>query len=881
VINFVCVNRFTFLKAYSLFFGLLLTFGLSAKSQIAEAYQLLEKSDLKSAITLFEKISASDMAKQDTQLYFSAQLGLAEAYTDLGAYHLSLDVLFNLTQHLHSTQSVDYLSFARVHRLIADNYDLLYYLEDFLFHVKEFNRYFELHSSDYQVFESLYFSYLGRYFNYKYDIVQANSYTLQSLEIYWQNPDIFPLDIVLKLYENHCFSIRNHNMELADKRAFVDTLTGLSLRVFPMSSVKRARLLISISSIELDEIFNRITENGGDWQTLNLHQNIQWLFNQYATAVSIYENAGLVAHDYLPRYYNLKSWINYAQKDYLGAYENINLGSSVYALNDFVHLGFAPNNKRINEILRFKTFVSMALNEGKKNNISQHDYLNLLILSEKFWERYRLEALKLDFDYLSDIYNQTPYKHWFSYYVNLYSETKDTKYLSKAHFYEEKMRYGALLESITITDALKAKRRRLAKLNAEINLLLDKYYEHRFFTNNDSIELNLEIMEAIRQFDSENARIKAVESSNIVSIETIQQKLKEHQAVVSYSLIDVFGKSKLYIKLITIESAEYLLLDNGFFQTDIDFQKLVDSVYTVLAIDDISAFVEVSSSLYDILFSPLEPYLPEHIRQIQIMPFPGIEDLAFDLLLYNSTNSRDYRSLPYLARRYDFSYLLSSSIVNFQNLNAAKNAKTSLSLFNPHFDSKVENELHYASLFSKRISKKFAHRSYLGNDASTENFKWAMQNSSVVAVLSHGKSSNNLSDEDKGIHLSNGFFSMDSVHQLKSITNFLILAACETGRGFTDGGEGNISLVRSFRLVGVNSILSAFWEIDEKASVDIIYQFLVNLEAGMDKSVALNAAKMQYLSGCIPRYGNPLYWAGMNIVGNNEPVFLTSPFLKR
>ena len=54
----------------------------------------------------------------------------------------------------------------------------------------------------------------------------------------------------------------------------------------------------------------------------------------------------------------------------------------------------------------------------------------------------------------------------------------------------------------------------------------------------------------------------------------------------------------------------------------------------------------------------------------------------------------------------------------------------------------------------------------------------------------------------------------------------------------------------------------------------IIELFLKYLNQGNTKSEALQKAKLEFLATASPRMANPIYWAGLNIVGNNDTVLL-------
>jgi CHAT domain-containing protein len=160
-----------------------------------------------------------------------------------------------------------------------------------------------------------------------------------------------------------------------------------------------------------------------------------------------------------------------------------------------------------------------------------------------------------------------------------------------------------------------------------------------------------------------------------------------------------------------------------------------------------------------------------------------------------------------------------------------------------------------------------------GKGATKETFSKHLENDKIVALLSHGSASDDEIESNKGIYFSDGFLSMNEVYNLKSTCDFLLLGACESGVGYKSR-EGNINLARAFTAIGVKSMMLASWKIDEKSSAQIISSFLKYLDSGCTKSEALQKAKLDHLATASPRMANPLYWAGLNIIGNNETIEL-------
>lgn len=75
-------------------------------------------------------------------------------------------------------------------------------------------------------------------------------------------------------------------------------------------------------------------------------------------------------------------------------------------------------------------------------------------------------------------------------------------------------------------------------------------------------------------------------------------------------------------------------------------------------------------------------------------------------------------------------------------------------------------------------------------------------------------------------------------------TDLMVLSACQTGLGDIQTGEGIQGLRRAFELVGVHTLISTLWEVDDLASAILMTAFYKNLlKNSLSKAAALAAAK--------------------------------------
>ncbi len=107
-----------------------------------------------------------------------------------------------------------------------------------------------------------------------------------------------------------------------------------------------------------------------------------------------------------------------------------------------------------------------------------------------------------------------------------------------------------------------------------------------------------------------------------------------------------------------------------------------------------------------------------------------------------------------------------------------------------------------------------------------------------------------------------------------SHTDLVCLSACQSGQGDIRLGEGLQGLRSAFSAAGSRSLVSALWQLPDKASQQIIELFYASLLKGAPRAEALRAAR-QTLQAAYPR--DPLFWAGLVLDGSPGPLYRFKP----
>jgi CHAT domain-containing protein len=145
---------------------------------------------------------------------------------------------------------------------------------------------------------------------------------------------------------------------------------------------------------------------------------------------------------------------------------------------------------------------------------------------------------------------------------------------------------------------------------------------------------------------------------------------------------------------------------------------------------------------------------------------------------------------------------------------------------------------------------------------------------SIVHFATHGLI-NNEHPELSGIVLSlvdqqgqpqNGFLRLYDIYNLKLQADLVVLSACQTALGKQIKGEGLIGLTRGFMYAGAPRVIASLWQVDDRASADLMGRFYeAMLSRGLSPAAALRAAQISAWRD--KRWRAPYYWAAFTLQG--------------
>ncbi len=300
--------------------------------------------------------------------------------------------------------------------------------------------------------------------------------------------------------------------------------------------------------------------------------------------------------------------------------------------------------------------------------------------------------------------------------------------------------------------------------------------------------------------------------------------------------------------------------------------------------------------LYRLLWKPIEPFI--HEKKITIIPDGIVYNVSFDMLTSRPIKNGKELIEFSLLNKYAFSYQYSLDVLSQKKF--VRQRYSGISAFAPTFSDalkqdymtalktdSLEIDKSYLNLlplpFSRDLAGKlasfFGSKVFIGNASTVSNFEKNAGNHSIIYIGTHAESNNQFPEysrlffaKDLNTPTADNSLYLYDIYNQNLNSDLAVLTACETGQANFFHGEGMISMAHAFNYAGSKSVLTSLWKVDEYASIMITEAFYKNLEKGMSKDVALQRAKLYYLTKAYGRMLVPQYWAGLVIMGDTNSI---------
>ncbi|WP_462254325.1 CHAT domain-containing protein [Ekhidna sp.] len=639
------------------------------------------------------------------------------------------------------------------------------------------------------------------------------------------------------------------------------------------------------------------------------------------------ENFGEENHFVSLTYYNLGE-IFYLLGRYELALSNFkkaaNIGESVYEEKSYEHAGnyngIAMSLDKLGEFERARKFYFLSLQQSFPNyqwngdatqppriiNYLRFDevFISLIGLARSHAATANHEALKTSLKFvatsrnlidlhkrsltnksdqvrisrsakeLADIAIEINYK--------LYQQTNEEQYLASIFQWSEYVKGTTLLN--TISDQ-KAK-----QFSGIPDSLLDQ--EYRFRLQKDSLKTlisesneengNANLISSLLELETDHENFIAVLERQYPRYSELKYGLKpisfheisksiydSDQAIVQYFVSE---QRRVFASIIT---------KNNHMVVTSNCQNLLDQIGLFRkSLDEIDQpkFENYSKELFKSIFQPIEENLAG-IKNLTIIPDGILGYIPFELLIDSEGK--------YLLESYQIKYDLSSTMLA-QRVDENSSANKLLA-YAPEFGTTDQTNNSLIPVRSNTLE------ALPGAIKEVENIKTVLSSELRIGSLATESLFKSESKKFDVLHLATHsiinerdpnytklMFAPDEkedgalhIYELENLTlnaQLVTLSACNTGIGKIAEGEGVMSLARSFRSVGVPSVVMSLWPASDKSTPKLMQYFYQNLKDGQSKDLALNNARKQYLSEAEGKSRHPFYWGGFVLIGDNSPI---------
>lgn len=316
---------------------------------------------------------------------------------------------------------------------------------------------------------------------------------------------------------------------------------------------------------------------------------------------------------------------------------------------------------------------------------------------------------------------------------------------------------------------------------------------------------------------------------------------------------------------------------------------------------DAQKITAIAYELYRMLWAPIADEVSS--KRVVIIPDGILYDLSFEMLTPMATKTYAELAQRCLLNTYTIAYHYSLPAL-YRHTDAIK-MKGNFVAFAPHFSESAKHsylvvakkdslnlDRAYLSLLplpftAKLVAKAkriFGGTVFSESRSTSRAFREESAYNRIVHIGTHAEANNDYPEYSRLIFAKDGTdpsgdnsVYLYDIYNMDLVSDLSVLTACESGRSGYQHGEGMVSMAHAFNYAGSRSIMMGMWKLDEQATAMVTEYFYTNLKKGLPKDGALRQAKLSYLQNTEGRMLSPIYWAGLVIMGDMEPVDFRTP----
>jgi len=461
------------------------------------------------------------------------------------------------------------------------------------------------------------------------------------------------------------------------------------------------------------------------------------------------------------------------------------------------------------------------------------------------------ETMLISGQKLNDYYSHIPYPKLAALYYQLYQITKRQNHLDSCFYFTEKEKFADIQTRKSGLNNALSNTVNQEKTFVDIGILRNNKYIGDLKLN----KIKPTLLTEQRWFNG------------IKTVKQIQSNLPDSTCILLFSHYNIPVRFDPIVICHIISRNNYKLtayeLNNPH-----EFKDTIDILMTSIIGNDLKAFKTTSNIIYKKVFEPVKDFMPADAKKLLIAPISRYRNFPFEALIENSTGA-NFGELSYLLKKYAISYLISPSLT----FGSVKKSGVGMYIFNPDFSKSDKAELPFNQSCSKWLKKSYESSISTGKSTKEQLYS-CLHNGGLVHVATHAVGYDDYTNEGR-IYTSDTPLFLNEVYSMNLVQQpFVVLTCCEADKGNLQYNVGNDNFSRAFSSAGASSVLSTLWGLDDKVSSELAKHFYENLSTGMDKSTALQQAKLFILTANKSLNASPFYWASSILTGDISAVKL-------
>ena len=356
----------------------------------------------------------------------------------------------------------------------------------------------------------------------------------------------------------------------------------------------------------------------------------------------------------------------------------------------------------------------------------------------------------------------------------------------------------------------------------------------------------------------------------IPSLRELQRKLSPEEAILSATDAGLYIHST-YVLVVTSDTIAFVRLHD----TGHKFRSSPVIENQAEVFKDLQTFKRSYHEMWRMVFMPMDPLIRGRSR-LTIWPSGYLSGFNLELLVPDTTGIRQFRKISLMRDRHRFYYDHSWTISQMRRM-LPRAVTDERKIFLPDYSGTSMYRLRFFEQMARGLTARHGFELFEGPAASVDRFMEEAPSAAVLQIAAHGYSDRLVPGEQ--------YVFMDSLStrgpkrlsayelvrtDLKA--ELAVLSICMGG--IAEWSHQNPrDLAYWFSQSGAHTCIYSHWKLDDRSTARVLERFYAYLKQGVWRYEALRRAQDDLRREArIDEELNPVYWAGLTIIGEDGPV---------